>query len=176
MGNTAGEAMKKHTANIITGCRIICSILLLIFPAFSPWFYALYLLGGFTDMIDGTVARKTNAVSEFGSKLDSAADFVFVSACLIKLFPAVDIPVWMWIWILAVAAVKTVSIIINMIYRKELAAVHTVMNKITGFLLFLLPLTLNYIDIKYSGFVVCAAATAAAVQEQYYVIKGKKVS
>ena len=77
---------------------------------------------------------------------------------------------------MAVAAVKTVSIIINMIYRKELAAVHTVMNKITGFLLFLLPLTLNYIDIKYSGFVVCAAATAAAVQEQYYVIKGKKVS
>ena len=62
-----------------------------------------------------------------------------------------------------------------MIYCKELAAVHKVMNKITGFLLFLLPLTLNYIDIKYSGFVVCAAATAAAVQEQYYVIKGKKV-
>lgn len=30
-------------ANIITGIRILCSIALLFFPAFSPAFYALYL-------------------------------------------------------------------------------------------------------------------------------------
>ena len=45
-----------HMANIITGCRILCSILLLFVPAFSPLFYILYLVAGFTDMIDGTIA------------------------------------------------------------------------------------------------------------------------
>ena len=46
-------------ANALTFFRIICGLILLIFTAFSPGFYVFYLLGGFTDMIDGTVARKT---------------------------------------------------------------------------------------------------------------------
>ncbi len=29
-------------------------------------------------MIDGTIARKTIAVSKFGSKLDTVSDFVFM--------------------------------------------------------------------------------------------------
>ena len=74
-------------ANIITSCRILCSMGILCFPAFSPEFYTMYFLCGFSDMIDGTIARKTNAVSEFGSKLDTVADFVFVVVCLIKLLP-----------------------------------------------------------------------------------------
>ena len=79
-------------ANIITGCRILCSILLLFFPALSPTFFILYLVAGFTDMIDGTIARKTNTASEFGSRLDTIADMVFVAACMIKLFPVLTIP------------------------------------------------------------------------------------
>ena len=49
-------------ANIITGIRIVCSIALLFCPVFSPAFYALYLTAGVSDMIDGTVARKTGTV------------------------------------------------------------------------------------------------------------------
>jgi CDP-diacylglycerol--glycerol-3-phosphate 3-phosphatidyltransferase len=84
-------------ANIVTGSRILLSILLLFFPAFSTWFYVIYLICGLTDMVDGTIARKTNAVSEFGSRLDTIADFVFVVVCLVKLLPVMDIPTWLWI-------------------------------------------------------------------------------
>ena len=80
------KQMKKHIANILTGFRILGSMLLLFFPVFSEAFYALYLLCGFSDMIDGTIARKTNSVSEFGSKLDTAADLSFVAASLNQLF------------------------------------------------------------------------------------------
>ena len=76
--------MAKHIANILTGCRILGSILLLFFPAFSLVFYIVYLLCGFSDMIDGTVARKTNSTSHFGSQLDTIADLVFVVAAMIK--------------------------------------------------------------------------------------------
>ena len=58
-------------ANIITCIRIICSIVLLFCPVFSPVFYALYITAGVSDMLDGAVARKTGTVSEFGSKLDT---------------------------------------------------------------------------------------------------------
>ncbi len=40
---------------------------------FSPAFYILYLTGGLSDMIDGTVARRTKTVSEFGERIDTAA-------------------------------------------------------------------------------------------------------
>ena len=66
-------------ANVITSIRIICSIALLFCPVASVPFYVLYLTAGFTDMIDGTIARKTGTVSEFGSKLDTVADFILVS-------------------------------------------------------------------------------------------------
>ncbi|MBO5141305.1 MAG: CDP-alcohol phosphatidyltransferase family protein [Peptococcaceae bacterium] len=90
--------MIKHIANILTGCRILGSILLLFFPVFSVEFYILYILCGFSDMIDGTIARKTHSTSELGAKMDTAADFVFVIVSLIKLLPAIHIPGWLWIW------------------------------------------------------------------------------
>ena len=77
--------MIKNVANILTGFRILGSILLFFFPVFSEAFYGIYLLCGFSDMIDGTIARKTNSTSEFGSKLDTVADLVFVAVSLIKL-------------------------------------------------------------------------------------------
>ena len=84
-------------ANIITSIRILLSAVLLFFPVFSPAFFAVYLTSGFTDMIDGAVARKTNTVSEFGSRLDTIADIVFVAVCLIKLLPVLNIPIWLYI-------------------------------------------------------------------------------
>lgn len=152
-------------ANMISGIRILCSIALLFCPVFSPAFYALYITAGVSDMIDGTVARKTGTVSEFGSKLDTAADFVMIVVCLIKLIPVVHIPTWLLIWIIVIAVIKAINLISGYVMRKELVALHTVMNKVTGILLFVLPLTLTFIDLKYSGVFVSAVATFAAIQE-----------
>ena len=156
-------------ANIITGVRIVCSIALLFVPVFSSGFYALYLIAGFSDMIDGLVARKTGTVSEFGSKFDTAADFVLVAVCLIKLLPVLDIPVWLIVWIAVIALIKAINIISGYVMHKEFVAVHTVMNKVTGVLLFILPLTLTLIDLKYSVAVVSAVATFAAIQERHLI-------
>lgn len=156
-------------ANIITSCRILCSIILLFFPAFSPAFYIFYLIAGLTDMVDGTVARKTNTVSAFGSKLDTVADAVFVVTCLIKLLPVMDIPLWLWIWIVIISGIKIINVVSGFICRKNFVAEHTVMNKVTGVLLFLLVLTLKFIELKYSAVAVCAIATFAAIQEGYYI-------
>ena len=81
-------------ANVITGIRIICSVALLFCTPLSGMFYVLYLTAGLTDMADGTIARRTNSVSEFGTKLDTFADFVFVVVCLIKLIPVIGVPSW----------------------------------------------------------------------------------
>lgn len=156
-------------ANIITGCRILCSILLLFFPALSPAFFILYLVAGFTDMIDGTIARKTNTASEFGSRLDTIADMVFVAVCMIKLFPVLTIPTWLLIWIGVIAIIKVINILSGYILQKKFVDKHTILNKVTGAALFILPLTLPLIELKYSGGFVCALATLAAVQEGHLI-------
>lgn len=156
-------------ANLITSIRILCSIALLFCPTFSVAFYALYLTAGLSDMIDGWVARKANTVSELGSKLDTIADFVFVVVCLFKLLPIVNIPTWLYAWIGIIAFIKVVNIVSGFVVQKRFVAVHSVMNKVTGALLFAIPLTLSFIDIKYSATAVCIIATFAAIQEGHFI-------
>lgn len=167
--------MKKHIANIVTSYRIIFSILMLFFSTFSPWFYIMYFLCGLTDMIDGTIARKTNSVSTFGARLDTIADFIFLSAALVKLLPVMNITGWLWIWILIIAAIKITNIISGFICKKRFVAEHTVMNKITGLLLFLTPFTLSFIELRCSAAVVCAVATFSAIQEGHYIRTGLEI-
>ena len=156
-------------ANIITCIRIICSMALLFFPVFSTTFYALYITAGVSDILDGAVARKTDTVSEFGSKLDTAADFILVVVCLIKLIPVIHIPTWLIIWMVVIAVIKVINLIFGYVTRKEIVVLHTAMNKVTGILLFVLPLTLKLIDLKYSGAIAGAVATFAAIQEGYMI-------
>ena len=156
-------------ANFITFVRILCSIGILSIPVFSPAFYVLYLIAGASDMADGTIARKTGTVSDFGSKLDTAADFILAAVCLIKMIPVLDIPVWLIIWIAVIALIKVINVISGYVVHKEFVAAHSVMNKLTGLVLFLLPLTLSVIDLKYSSVFVCALATFAAIQEGHLI-------
>ena len=120
-------------------------------------------------MIDGAVARKTGTVSEFGSRLDTIEDIVFVAVCLIKVIPVLDVPVWLYIWITIIAFIKVANIAVGYIRQKEFISVHSLMNKMTGGLLFVFPLTLVYMDLRYSATVVCMVATVAAIQEWYLV-------
>jgi len=166
--------MIKHLANTITGCRILGSILLLFFPVFSLGFYVIYILCGFSDMIDGTIARKTNSASEWGAKIDTAADLVFVTVALMKMLPTIHIPGWAWIWGVAIAMIRIGNIIWGYVSKKQFIALHTIMNKVTGLLLFLLPLTVSFVEVKYSSFAVCSIATFAAIQEGVYMATNRE--
>lgn len=163
-------------ANFITGCRFLISAVLLFCPAFSLAFCVLYMSGGLSDMIDGTIARRTNTVSEFGSRFDTIADIVFAVVCLIKLLPVISIPMWLYVWIAVIVLIKVFNIISGYIVRKKLMAVHSVMNKITGVLLFILPLSFSFIPLKYSAIPVCVVATFAAVQEGHFIRTGRETA
>lgn len=126
-------------------------------------------------MIDGAVARKTGAVSEFGSQLDTVADLIFIVVCTIKILPMLDIEKWMLIWAGIIAIIKMINIISGFVVEKRFVNVHSIMNKITGGLLFVLPLTVKVIDLRYSAAIVYATATFAAIQEGHYIRTGDVV-
>ena len=163
--------MRKYIANIVTGFRVICSILLLFFSVYSTGFFITYILCGISDMIDGIIARKTDTISEFGARFDTVADFMFFIICVIKILPLFDVSNMLLIFGVIIAIIKIVNVIWCYIRLKQIISMHTVLNKITGFLLFIFPLTITFIDMKCGLVVVCIMATISTLQE-CYIVKG----
>lgn len=165
-------------ANVITCIRILCALPLLIFPAFSKWFYLFYVLGGASDVLDGIAARRLGTETKYGAQLDTAADLIFTAVVLIKVLQAVYIPLWLILWIVCIAVIKGVNIVSGMILFKRFVAEHTVMNKICGILLFLIPLCIGRFPWQPVAVLIvltCAAATFAAFQEGHYIRTGKEI-
>ena len=71
--------------------------------------------------------------------------------------------------------IKIVTVIWGFVLTKRLIVEHTLLNKATGVLLFLLPLSLIWIELKYSAIVVCVVATISAIQEGYFIITGREI-
>ena len=153
------------TANIITLSRILFSLLLLVFKPDSYHFAVLYLLCGVTDMLDGFIARKLHTESEKGAKLDSVADLVFAVIYAVRILPLLSVPYWIWIWTAIIAVIKITGIVIAGRKTKKMSIEHSFGNRLTGLLLFLLPLSVYIADVKYTAAVVCFAATVTAIGE-----------
>jgi phosphatidylglycerophosphate synthase len=162
----------KQLANGITISRIAASFLLLTTTPFSLMFYVVYIYCGLSDMIDGTIARKSGNTSKAGANLDSIADAVFVIICMIKILPMIRCKIWMWIWIGSIVLIKIMNLTSALIYLKKPVFLHTIANKITGFFLFIWLLTVKGIPMQITVPVVCAVATFAAVQEGYFIRTG----
>ena len=157
----------QTAANSITLLRIVGSIGLL-FPApMSPLFLGIYTLTGLTDVLDGWLARKTGATSDFGARLDSMADLVFYAVMLIRFFPVLReaLPLHIWYAVAGVLLVRLSAYCTAAIKYRRFASVHTYLNKLTGTAVFLLP----YIFLISSGvtyaWAVCALACAASLEE-----------
>ena len=155
----------RNVPNIITCSRILFSICFLFFPTFSTGFYLFYTLAGLTDLLDGTVARRTDSETELGSKLDTAADWVFIITALVKVVPSLDIPLWLLIWVIAILIMKVVNVVYGFRLHGGFVAIHSTVNKIAGLLVFLYPFTVPYVAIVYPSVVLCAVSSIATVQE-----------
>ena len=169
--------MNKTTLpNLITALRIAGTAGLLFTVPLTPLFFVIYTLCGLSDMLDGFVARRTNSASPLGAKLDSMVDVVFLAVCLIKLLPVLALPVWLWVWVGLIALLRLVNILSGFVCRKKLVLLHTRANKLTGALLFLLPLSLGFLNIAYTAVPLCALASFAAIQEGHFIRTGREIS
>lgn len=160
-------------ANGITLCRMAGSVALAGTRPFSPAFYALYLLCGVSDMLDGPVARRTGCASPAGGRLDSAADLLFAGVCLWKLLPVLAVPVWLWAWIAGIVVIRGVNLLCGWVSCRRIVLLHTTANRAAGLLVFVLPLVLPAVPLEPAAAVACAVATFASVQEGHFIRTGR---
>jgi len=83
--------------NAISLLRIalIVPILLLILDGSFGWALALFLLAGFSDGLDGYLAKRFDWHTRLGALLDPVADKLLVAGLFITLAYTQDIPVWL---------------------------------------------------------------------------------
>ena len=109
--------MNKNVPNILTIARIICTPLIILFFLLPikhgiGVFIALgiYVVGCFTDLLDGKIARKYNLVSDFGKFMDQIADkFITTTAMILVLFSGVTYN-WLAVLMLLVVVLRDILI------------------------------------------------------------------
>ena len=159
------DTVKRTIPNLLTYLRMVCAIVLLFFRPLSVWFFVLYAIAGLSDMLDGYFARRFQAQSELGARLDSAADFLLCVVLLIVLIPFYHWPLWVILWIAAIAVIRLAALLVCYLRFRQFAFLHTSLNKATGFLLFLSPVLFWLFGLNATAIILCLVATISALEE-----------
>lgn len=132
----------KYLANILTVSRIVLAlILLLFFGEISVPFLVIYFIAQLTDMVDGTIARKTNTCSTEGAILDTAADVLLVSNVVKMAFKHKILSKSMKIWLLISLCIATISPIISLVRFGKPYYIHSLSSKILGGSIMFVPVS-----------------------------------
>lgn len=174
LGTKAGDSM-NYVPNCITLSRIGLSLLLLVLTPLSAAYLIIYFLCGFTDLIDGPIARKTGFTNSLGAKLDSAADTILTGVSIFTLYPFLGLTLGIIIWIIMIGIIRTVSVITALYKFKTYASIHTYGNKFTGIILFITPLWLSTNQDHLWIIIVCMVATLSAVEELIILITSNEL-
>ncbi|MEW9095926.1 MAG: CDP-alcohol phosphatidyltransferase family protein [Clostridiaceae bacterium] len=155
----------KSLPNCISFSRIIFSLILIYTKPLSLDFYVIYIICGFSDIIDGFIARKTGTTSSLGAKLDSIADMVMAGVLLLLIYPILNPTTKIVVWIVLISIIRLSSMLVTMKKYKTFVSIHTYGNKIAGIILFLLPILIPYINTTILIYITCVVASISAIEE-----------
>ncbi len=112
--------MLKHIPNLLTIVRFILVPIIFTLIMQEKYLAAVIILiaSGLTDVLDGTIARKYNLITDFGKLMDPLADKVTQIAILVSLTIRDIIPIWM----IVIVFIKEVCMIAgaSFLYGKDL--------------------------------------------------------
>jgi CDP-diacylglycerol--glycerol-3-phosphate 3-phosphatidyltransferase len=155
----------KNGANILTALRFLFAVGMVLAAPFSTAFWACYLGGGISDLLDGPVARALHFESDVGAKLDSAADLAFAAAIAVVILRNIQLPAWIWVCAGCVAAVRLASYGVGFVKYHTFSALHTYGNKATGALIFVVPILYALFGLTVSGVILCSVALFSSLEE-----------
>lgn len=112
--------MLKYVPNALTVLRFLLIPIIVIACVQGQYILAIAVLSisGLTDILDGTIARKYNYITDFGKLMDPLADKATQISLLTTLFIKGAIP----IWILTIVVLKEFCMVsgASFLYGKEL--------------------------------------------------------
>ena len=113
--NNVTDPSMKNIPNILTVSRIVAITIFVVLATLADYSffknrgsvttlrliaYILAILAGVTDLVDGYIARRYNATSDFGALMDPLADKIFVTGCMLMAIEYRLMPAWIAIAVL----------------------------------------------------------------------------
>lgn len=130
----------------------------------SPAFWGCYLLGGFSDVADGALARRYQVQTKQGARLDSAADFLFFLSAAKVFWPIIfALPGWLWKCTAYIFVLRLYNLFIARHKYRTFVSLHTYANKAAGVLLFFSPFLLRRVGA--AGVLLCAVSLFASLEK-----------
>ena len=157
----------KYIPNLLTTMRLLSAAALIFVEPLTLGFFVLYTLAGFSDALDGFIARAAGCTSALGAKLDSLADLSFYAVMLLKVLPVMIplLPLWIWYYVGAILLVRLISYSIAAIKFRKFASIHTYLNKTTGLVTFLTPYMIPTAFFTVFSIVLCSISATASLEE-----------
>ena len=131
--------------NILTLVRIaMVPVVILFFILDEPfWALGIFLLAGFTDVLDGWIARKYNLITAFGQVMDPLADKLMLMTTLICLYITGRVP--LAVPIIVVVKEWTMITAAALLYRKNIIQPANLFGKLST-LLFTVSVILSFMS------------------------------
>ena len=160
-----------HSANLISAIRVLLAPLLFVFAfrQMEAWFLGTLIFSGFTDVLDGFVARKLHQTSELGAHLDSWGDFVIYStmaACAWILWP--ELTQQLIIYYALILGSFVLPVLIGLIKFREFTGYHTWGVKIAVLVTFAGYIAL-YADLAQWPFMIASGLCVIAAVEEILI-------
>ncbi len=163
--------MKKHLANIVTSSRIIGAIVLFFCKDITTFFLVVYVLCGFTDLIDGPIARKNNSSSTLGATLDTIGDVGTYLALTKILIKNKLVPIYILVWIISAGVLFGACAFVSKKRFNKMYLPHTYLGKLFGGVVFVLPVAMQFVDGGVWMSVICTIASIHVIE--LFIVQSK---
>lgn len=168
----------RFFVNTLTFSRLLISPALLFFEPRSHYFLLIYAYCGLSDVLDGWLARRWGIQSNLGAKLDSTADLAFFTISLIIWLPRIHVADWIVSWVIGIFGFRCISMIVAYDkFQQFIPFLHTNLNKLSGLLLFFIPVVVFFPDSIYVHYGTIAAlgiCSLATIEELAILFLNKK--
>lgn len=127
----------KHIPNILTIIRFIFIPFIIVSLGVNDFITAivLYTISSFTDVLDGIIARKCNAVSDLGKLMDPLADKLTQLSVILTLSLKGVIPVWIVVILILKEGIMIAGA--SFLYGKQLVVSSKWYGKLTTVLIYI---------------------------------------
>jgi cardiolipin synthase (CMP-forming) len=124
---------RMNVPTLLTIARILLTPFIVYTFAQGHWTlaFAMVLVAGITDVLDGFLARRWNCQTTLGAALDPVADKILLLSCFAALACIQAIPVWFFVFMLAKELVLVLGVFALWLYKGSVAIAPTRCAKIT---------------------------------------------
>lgn len=158
----------RRIPNAISCLRIILSVILPFLIDNKAIFVIIYLACGLSDFLDGYIARRLKSVSIIGAKLDSIADAIMFGVIITILLMRIKLDTSILLLVMVVTIIRIINVLVVAIKFRQFAILHTILNKMTGALLFIYPIW--YVILQNNFFIIPLGIIAVLSSVEEFVI------